>query len=246
MDVSELIPGAFSAVVEPGAEPSPPEAVAPELIAEPQAPETPPVAPDPTPDIDTLVQQKVEAIEAQRAAEAQRVYEQEQEKLRWQMRQQVDQHAQALAVDLSNEDQTLAQRFLQVKSFVEQERNEAFVQRDNATKALDALVLVLERESPEKVQQVIAKAKALMPYQTHEEMGDVLTQQASQYAAKDAVISDLQAQIDALTQQVGGISRDPNADRVETGGTGIPVTTSLTDPSKAQSWAEWLSAVQTT
>lgn len=242
MDVSDLIPGAFSAVVEPGAEPSPPEAVAPELQAEPVS-DARPVAPDPTPDLDTLVQQKVDAIEAQRAAEAQRAYEQEQERMRWQMRQQVDQHAQAFAADLTNEDQTLGQRFLQIKSFVEQERDEAFAQRDNGLKALDAVMLVLERDNPDLAKKVIASAQTLMPYQTHEEMTNFLTQQANQTSAKDAEISGLQAQIDALTQQVGGISRDPNADRVETGGTGIPVTTSLTDPSKAQSWDQWKASV---
>ena len=245
MDVSEQIPGAFSAVVEPGAEPSPPEAVAPEMQAEPVS-ETPPVAPDPTPDVDTLVQQRVAEIEAQRAAEAQRAKEQQEQELRMRLRMQEAQNAQAFAAELGNEDQQLAQRFLQHRTFLEQERDEAFIQRDNGLKALDAVMLVLERDNPDLAQTVIAKAQTLMPYQTHEEMTNFLTQQAHQTSAKDAEISRLQAQIDALTQQVGAIGRDPNADRVETGGTGLPVTTSLTDPRQAQSWQEWALAVQQT
>ena len=244
MDVSDQVPGAFSAVVEPGAEPSPPEAVAPESVAEPEVSAAPPVAPDPTPDIDTLVQQRVDALETQRLATEQQAKEREQEQMRLQMRQQVSQNAVAFASELGNEDPSLAQRFMQIKSFVEQERDEAFVQRDNGLKALDAVMLVLERDAPELAQKVIATAKTLMPYQTHEEMGNFLTQQANQTSAKDAEIARLQSQIDALTQQVGGISRDPNADRVETGGTGIPVAGTVTDPRQAQNWAEWQLAVQ--
>jgi hypothetical protein len=214
------------------------------VSAESPTPETPPT-PDHTPDIETLVQQKVDAIEAQRAAEEQRTREAEQERMRWQMRQQVSQSTQTLASKIGDEyDPEIARQFLQLQAFAEQERNEAFSQRDNGLKALDAVMLVLERDNPELAQQVIAKAQTLMPYQTHEEMGNFLAQQANQDAAKDAVIAGLQAQIDALTQQVGGISRDPNADRVETGGTGIPVSSGLTDPRKAQSWDEWLAAVQ--
>lgn len=244
VEIAELIPGAFSAADTPEAVPSPSEAVAPEM--EPgleTAPETTP-SPDPTPDIDTLVNERVAAYEAARQAEAQRIQEQRQEELRLRLRQQEAANAQAFAAELSQEDQALAQRFVQHRSFIEQERDEAFVQRDNSLKALDAAMLVLERENPELMQKVIAQAQTLMPYQTHEEMSNFLTQQSNQTAAKDAVIQQMQAQIDQLTQQMSALGRDPNADRVETRGTGLPVTTTVTDPSKASNWQEWVAAVQ--
>lgn len=253
MDVSNLFPDMNAAVGVQGAMSSPPDAAAPvEMLDQETAPDEQPVVIDDVPDIEAILQEKIAAeqerdhLRAERERErqeAERLKEQQQFELRNRLRQQEADNARKFAAELNNEDPALAGRFMQHRSFLEQERDEAQAQADIYAKMTDAVMLVLKHEAPDLEQKVLARAQTLMPYQTPEEMDQFLSQQASQQSAKDAEIRRLEQMVSELQTQIGVHARSPLADRVETGGTGIPVTTSKTDPRQATSMEEWAAIV---
>lgn len=243
MDVAELM--GFSAASVEGAEASPPEIDAPEEVLDQEtAPVDPqPVATDPI-DVDAIVAARLAEIEAQRQAQAAREEEVRQAQIRAQLRQQEDRNWQGLRKELVDEGLgAAADKIQQHRSFLSQERDEAFMERDLMAKANDALVAILQDRFPGEFEGIVADAKTLMPYSSYDEMQGTLGQRKSLTSAKDAEIARLNQQIAELQARTGALSRPLDADRVEAGGTGIPVSTTVTDPRKATNWGEWQAAV---
>lgn len=243
MDVTELM-GVPAADVE-GAEASPPEVTAPvEALDQAVAPaESQPVGADPV-DVDAIVQARLAEIEAQRQVQAERAEQARQAQIRAQLRQQEDQTFQGVRKELVNEGLTeVADKLQQHRSFLSQERDEAFMERDLMAKANDALVAALQDRYPTEFEAIVADAKTLMPYGSFDEMQGNLTQRRSMTSAKDAEIQRLQQELAQIQTQLGVTQRSPLADQVESGGTGIPVSTGVNDYRKAESLDQWAQLV---
>jgi hypothetical protein len=243
VDVSELM--GFPAVGVEGAEASPPETSAPEVVPDQtDAPADPqPVAPDPV-DVEAVVQARLEQFQAEQQARAQQEEQARQAQIRLQMRQQEELNWQTTRKELVSEGlDTAAEKIQKHRSFLSQERDEAMMERDLMAKANDALVAILQFRHPDEFEEIVADAKTLLPYHSFDEMQGTLSQRANLTSAKDAEIARLKQQMADLQTQMGAVTRPHDADRVESGGTGIPVSTSTADPRKAQSLDEWAAIV---
>lgn len=239
MDVAELM--GFSAAGVEGAEASPPEASAPEeVLDQTVAPaDSQPAVTEPV-DVDAIVQARLAEIEARNQIKAEREEQARQAQIRAQLRQQEDLNFRGIRKELTDEGLgAVAEKIQQHRSFLSQERDEAFMERDLMAKANDALVAALQDRYPDEFEAIVADAKTLMPYGSFDEMQGTLNQRRNLTSAKDAEIARLTQQLNEIQTQLGVTQRSPLADRVESGGTGIPVSTGVTDYRKATSLDEW-------
>lgn len=240
MDVSELM--GFPAAKVDGAEASPPEMNAPdEVLDQAVAPvDSQPVHTDPAVDVDAIVQARLAEIETQRQAQEQRAEEARQAQIRTQMRQQENQNWLGVRKELTDEGLVaVADKIQAHRSFLSQERDEAMMERDLMAKANDALVAILQDRFPGDFEGIVADAKTLMPYSSYDEMQGSLGQRRNLTSAKDAEIARLNQQLNEIQTQLGVTQRPESADRVESGGTGIPVQSGVSDYRKATSLDEW-------
>ncbi len=110
-------------------------------------------------------------------------------------------------------------------------------------KANDALVAVIQDRFPGEFEMIVADAKTLMPYGSYDEMHGSLSQRRNLTSEKDSEIARLKQQLTDIQTQLGVTQRPEYADRVESGGTGIPVSSAITDPRKTTSLDEWARVV---
>jgi tetratricopeptide (TPR) repeat protein len=163
----------------------------------------------------TEYEQRIAEYEAERAQERARQDQLAQWKAQM-VRQQDEQQAQELAKQLHDElGPEAAQQFVQRRTFLAQERDNAWSRAGQMENALEALTLALEHETPDKVSAIVSRAEALLSYGTHEERVRVLEQERQQNEAVNARFATMEQTIRDLQMQLEAQRRDPRADAVE-------------------------------
>jgi signal transduction histidine kinase len=140
----------------------------------------------------------------------QRIAEYEAERAQERARQ--DQLARQLHDELGPE---AAQQFVQRRTFLAQERDNAWSRAGQMENALEALTLALEHETPDKVSAIVSRAEALLSYGTHEERVRVLESERQQNEAVNSRFATMEQTIRDLQMQLEAQRRDPRADAVE-------------------------------
>jgi hypothetical protein len=135
-------------------------------------------------------------------------------------RDREEQWAREKAEELGEWNPEFKDAFLQGRSFLAQERDNAMQQAGMTASALDAFALAMEYESPEKAQAIVERAKFLMQYGDTEQRIAALQQEKMahgsvnhQLAEKDRTIAELQLRLEAQ-------GRNPAADAVDGGAGG--------------------------
>lgn len=128
------------------------------------------------------------------------------------------QQAQWLANQLGEWDPEYRKAYIQNRSFLVQERDSAFEQAGITASALDAFVLAMQHEVPEKMEQITARTKELLNYPTYEQRVQVLSTESFARQSSSADLAARDERILELEKRLEAAQRSPAADAVDGGG----------------------------